>query len=123
MATATLNANIDFPVGASGEDATHWTLWDAQSGGKLLWTDTVVGNPAPLGSNQFFRVLGNSLVITQPPGADGCTAEMARRGAAGMVVGITYLQVHSGAPGSAGTANVLGSARAAVANANWTVAA
>ena len=122
MATATLNAVVNFAVGSVGDDATHWTLWDAANGGNRLWTDTVVGDPAALVANQFFQVPANMLVITQPVGVDGATPEMARRGAAGMVIGTTYVQMHSADPGANGTANILTAVRAAIVNGSWTVA-
>ena len=123
MATATLNANIDFATGSVSDDATHYSLWDALTGGNLLSDGTLANNPDPLTANQFYQIPSGDIVFTLPEGSAGLSEEMARRGVVGMVVGVIYAQMHDGAPGTNGTANILTTTRVAIQNANWTIAA
>ena len=74
MATATLNANIDFATGNVGEDATHYSLWDALTGGNKLSDGTLTNNPDALTANQFYQIESGDIVFTLPEGADGLTA-------------------------------------------------
>ena len=121
MAQATTNADQDFAVGSSGDDATHWTLWDASTGGNLLWSRTVVGNPDALTANQFYRIEAGDITITLAIGSNGATEEAAKRCLEGLIDGQTYLQLHDGAPGSSGTDNVLTSTRVEVTESEWTI--
>ena len=123
MSTATLNTNNDFAVGSSGDDATHWTLWSALSSGTLYWSSTVAGNPAALGSNQYFRIAANNLILTLPIGSAGATAAFANYALTQALQATTYVQMHSGAPGNNGTSNILTSVRIAITSTEWTFAA
>ncbi len=83
MAVARLNADVIFGVGDSGDDATHWKIFDAATGGNVLWRAALSNNPAALTQNQFYRVRANQAAITQPVGSDGATEEFAKRELAG----------------------------------------
>ena len=121
MAQATTNSDQDFAVGSVGDDATHWTLWDASSGGNLLWSAALDNDPDALTANQFYRVEAGDITITLAIGSDGATEEAAQRCLEGLIDTATYLQLHSGAPGSSGTDNVLTSTRVEVTESEWTV--
>ena len=52
--------NLMFNVGSAGNDATHFRIYDAASGGDLIWMDGLTGNPDPLTANQFYRGAGRN---------------------------------------------------------------
>ena len=105
-----------------GNDCTHISLWDAAVGGNLLGQKAITGNPAPLALGEKFEIAAGALVLTVTKAADA-TDEMARRAAAGQVAGGVWVQYHTGAPGAAGTDNVIGIARTSIPQAQWVVAA
>ena len=112
MATGTNTNNEDFAVGSVGDDATHWTMWDAPNAGNLKWVSAVSGNPAALAANEFYRLQPGDISISVPEGTDGATGSGAADGVRG-IMGLAnsgigrYYQLHDGAPGGNGTNNVL----------------
>ena len=125
MATAK-NTNIvrsvAAPAGAVGDDCTHVSLWDAAAAGNLLGTKAISTNPAPLALGEKYELAAEALVLNAPTGADE-TAAMAERAVRGKIAGGVWVQFHDGAPGNAGTDNVIDDlGRVAIAQAAWTVA-
>ena len=114
MASATLNDNVVFAVGSTGQDANAWRLYDAESGGNELWRDNLANDPDPLALNQFYRVEANGFVITQPVGTDGATEEFAKRELRGALGPTTWAQLYQG--------NAAVTGRAAISLALWTIA-
>ena len=111
-----LNTNmIDFSVGDVGDDADQWSGWTAAAGGTLLIRRAVVGNPAALVNNQFYRVAARALILTQPRGAAGFTEDMAERGVRGYILGGIHVQLEQSSDDAALTG------RMHVAQIAWTV--
>ena len=109
MATAKNNVviqSIAAPAGAVGSDCTDVSLWDAATGGNFLATQSISTNPAALVLGEKYEFAVNALVLNQPQATDE-QAEMAIRALKGKVGTSFYIQFHTGAPGSNGTANVI----------------
>ena len=104
----------------AGEDATIVTLWDAATSGNLLQQLTITGNPDALVVDARYRLAVGALVIEQKV-ATGETQEMAKRALRGRVSGGIWIQWHDGAPGTAGTSNVVALARTQVTQAQFSV--
>lgn len=125
MATAkntNLVRSIAAPAGAVGDDCTHVTLWDAQAAGDLLLSLAITTNPDALVLGDRYELAAEALVLTQNPAA-GETAAMAERAVRGRIAGGVWVQFHTGAPGAAGTGNVISElGRTEIAQAAWTVA-
>ena len=109
MATGTNTNNEDFAVGDAGDDATHWTMWDAAAGGTLKWAAALANNPAALQQNEFYRIQPGDISISIAAGADGATDSAASDAVRGVVNNPDgrYFQLHDGAPGANGTNNTL----------------
>lgn len=105
-ANNTTITSIAAPQAAVGGDCTHVSLWTAETGGSFLQSVAITGNPDALALGDTYRLASGALVIEQPVDTGG-TEAMARRAAAGRVLGGVWVQYHSGAPGTAGTANVI----------------
>ena len=113
MAQATTNQVINSAAAASGQvgqDCTHASLWDASTGGNLLWQGAISTNPDALQLGGGFSIAAGALLLIQNPGT-GETQEMARRALRGKIAGGVYVQYHRGAPGAAGTSNIIAIAR------------
>ena len=123
MATAKNTAaaeSIAAPQGAVGEDCSHITLWSAAAAGDHLWSQAINTDPDALALGQRLSIAAEAIVITQNPGP-GETAKMAVRANQGRVAGGVWVQFHSGAPGAAGTDNIIaGLDRVQIAAAGWT---
>ena len=102
------------------EDATIITLWDASTGGNLLQEITISNNPDALVLNARYQIAANAIALTQPVGT-GEQEEMAKRALRGRVAGGVWVQFHDGAPGTAGTANVIALARVQIQESQFTV--
>lgn len=124
MATATLNDNVVFAVGMTGQDANAWRLYDAEVGGNLLWSGDLANDPAALQQNQFYRVAANRWVITQPIGADGATEEFAKRELRGALGPNTYAELRqkTAQQGANPATDVAVTGRVAVPLSRWTIA-
>ena len=118
MATATLNADVVFAVGAAGQDATKWKIFDAAKAGNELWAANLSNNPAALTANQFYRVRSGQAVITQPIGSGGMTEEGAKRELKGLLGPTVWMQLFD----VNNSADRAVTGRAAVALDSWTVA-
>lgn len=107
--TATNTNNEDFPVGTTGDDATHWTMWDQQTGGTLKWSAALGNNPDALAANEFYRLQPGDISMSVGAGTQGATASAAIDAEKGLVNDPNgrWFQLHDGAPGPNGTANTL----------------
>ena len=112
--------SVAVPAGSVGSDCTHISLWDAETSGTFLWGTAITGNPSPLGSGEGYEFAAGALVINQPVDTGG-TEAMARRAVMGRVAGGVWVQYHSGAPGSAGTSNVITLARTQIPESGFTI--
>ena len=125
MATAkntNIVRSIAAPAGAVSDDATHITLWTAQAAGDLLLTLEITTNPDALALGDKYEIAAEALVLTQAAAADE-TAAMAERAVRGRIAGGVWVQFHTGAPGAAGTDNVIAElGRVQIPQAAWTVA-
>ena len=124
MATAKNTAAVESP-GASGaaigKDCTDISLWSARAGGDYLGAKAISTDPDALAAGEPLQIAAEALVLTQPAGADE-TAKMAVRALNGRVSGGLWVQWHEGAPGAAGTDNVIPVlGRTQVAQAGWTI--
>ena len=118
MATATLNADVTFPVGSAGQDATKWKIFDHASAGNELWEANLSNNPAALTANQFYRVRRTQAVITQPIGSGGMTEEGAKRELRGLLGPTVWMQLFDVNNSSDRALTT----RVAVPLASWTIA-
>ena len=107
--------------GQVGNDATHVSLWDALTGGNLLWQGAITTNPDALAQNDRFEIAAGALRLEYTAGT-GETAAMEARVVRGKIAGGIWVQYHTGAPGNRGTANVIGIARTPIAQGDFTVA-
>lgn len=125
MATAKNTATQLWAAAASaqsGEDATHVSVWTAATGGTWLFNVAISNNPDPLEEGGRYRIAAEALVLTRSAGT-GESEASAIRALRGILAGTTYWQLHTGNPGSAGTANVLtGIARLSLALSAFTIA-
>ena len=125
MATAkntNIVRSIATPAGAVGDDCTYISLWDAEVNGNFLQSQQISTDPAPLALGERYEIAAEALVITQPAGANE-TAAMAERAVRGRIAGGVWVQFHTGAPGNAGTDNVIDElGRVEIAQADFTVA-
>ena len=97
MATAQNNVTVDFDTGTSGDDATHFRLFDGNltSSARLL-NVAVTGNPDALTANQYFRIASGGLVITLNTGSDADATDAGlRRALDGVVRGGLHVQLYS----------------------------
>ena len=101
-------------------DADRVTLWDASTGGNLLQEITFKNNPNALVLNARYQLNANALVLKQPTGT-GETEEMAKRALRGRIAGGVWMQFHTDAAGTAGTANRVNLARVQLTQAQFTV--
>ena len=108
-------------AGQVGNDCTHISVWSALTGGSLLWAGTINTNPDALALGGRFQIAAGALVFEYTKGT-GETDAMELRGAAGKVRGGVWVQYHTGAPGTAGTSNVIGLARTPIAESAFTTA-
>lgn len=124
MATATLNDNVIFAVGTTGQDANGWRLYDAESGGNELWRDDLANDPAALQQNQFYRIASGEFVITQPIGTDGATEEFAKRELRGALGPETWAELRQITRDGGGTVltDVAVTGRVSVPIARWNIA-
>ena len=100
--------NTDVVVfGGSGATVTHVTGWNAAAGGALQSIETLAASQALPA-----RFSVNMLSITVPDGEFTDMNDIAACNARRTLV--THIQAHSGAPGAAGTANVIAGGRQAV---------
>lgn len=116
MATATNASAIDFNVGSATQDATHFRIYTASTGGSSIWTDTLSNNPAALTANQFYRVPAGDIVLTFPNGNDGLQSAGSLRCANGFVSGGLHIELAESATGAAITNRV------SVPQGSWTTA-
>lgn len=124
-ATITVNADIESAAATGAADATHFSYWDAANGGNCLWASTtaITNNPDALGSGDKYEIASGTRLFTVPNPSNGGTNRMAERQANGMKASSIWVQYHSGAPGAAGTANVISTvARTEIPSARMTVA-
>ena len=104
----------------AGQDADRVTLWDASTGGNLLQEISFKNNPNALVLNARYQLNANALVLRQPTGT-GETEEMAKRALRGRLANGVWMQFHTAAAGTAGTANRVNLARVQLTQAQFTV--
>lgn len=97
------------PVGANGETITHISLWSASSAGTFLGSDDITSATLATGDNVNFAIGDIDLTLTgdlsDTVAAAILNAVCRNTSYANAAV---YVQLHTGAPGSAGTSNVAG---------------
>ena len=126
MPATAVNTNvvqsIAAPAGAVGDDCTHINLWDALTSGNSLGSQAISTNPDPLALGDRLQFAAGALVITQPEGA-GENNHLSERKVRGAVAGGMWVSYHTGAPGTAGTANLIAEiTRTPIAAADFTFA-
>ena len=117
MADATNDNQIDYPTAtAAGQDADTIGMYDALTGGNLLWSRAITTDRAPLvlGANYFISA-GDIDIPSETGGsssAEGKEAELE-----GLLAGTRYIALIEGGTELAGS----GYARQGVLFANWTI--
>ena len=119
MAQAVNTAAVLFAAGNAGDDTTHVGLWTALTGGTFLGAQAITADTAALQAGERFRLPASAVVITFPEG--DFRPAMAVRGVNGIIAGTLYLSLHSADPGTTGANQIAGTARQAIALADWTV--
>lgn len=59
---AVTNADLDWTSVAGTEDATHFSMWTASTGGTFLWSGTVTANALTAGDN--FQIAAGDLSLS-----------------------------------------------------------
>ena len=125
MATASNTSAVQSnqtPLAGVGQDCTHVSLWDSETGGNGLDWAAISTDPDALQLGERLQIAAGALVITQPQGTNESGA-YAVRGVNGKIAGGVWVQWHTASPGSNFTANVIpGLTRTALAAAAFTVA-
>ncbi len=59
------NSTVEWTNITGSEDATHFTVWDAASGGNFLWSGTVTANPYTAGDT--LRYASGDITLSMTP--------------------------------------------------------
>ena len=125
MATARNTAAVlsdHAPADAVGDACTFISVWDAETGGNFLGSQSITTETDPLVLDERFRITAGGIVLTQPTSTQE-TAKLAVRALRGRIgtQGL-WIRYHSGDPGSDGSANAIPVARTNIPTSNWTFA-
>ena len=111
-------AEILFPAGTSGDDATHYGFWTALNGGTFFGGKAITSNVAALSAGDRYRFPAGTVRIVAEDGE--FTDAMAERMLDGAIAGTIYVSLHDAAPGDTGVNEIAGQVRQAMSAADWT---
>ena len=122
-----VTANSEAAMAAAiGEDCSHVTIWDSvgvgrpPAGGNHRWTIALSNDPNALTLGAMIQFAANQIRYIQNEVA-GETNYQSEAKLEGMINGGLWMQFHDAAPGANGTNNIMNLARAALAEADFSI--
>lgn len=113
-ATARAIANTSlssWPAASTAETYSHWSFWTASTAGSFTGDDDM-SSTAPVAVGENTQIVVGGMVFTLPSGASNITDAVANALLDAYARNVSYsnaqtwVQLHAGDPGAAGTANV-----------------
>lgn len=104
----TNDAAITWTNITGSEDATHWTLWDAQTNGNFLWSGAITANPYVAGNTLNFAASAFTLSFTVGSATSAVFADAILNAVCNntaLAVTTLYGKLYIGDPGATGVSN------------------